>query len=132
MKSLEFKLDNSDMHLWVASMSKLLEVTILVKDDFIEDELCRRGDHLLYANLDEFGALGPRYQTHKPLIKNSHSEDKPMLPFYMESLGKFFQLSGVFTDVEVANQHMMSRDDVALIASSQCGLHFVASMEAAN
>ncbi len=42
MKSHEFKLDNTDMRLWVASMSKLLEVTILVKDDLIEDELCRR------------------------------------------------------------------------------------------
>lgn len=120
--------DNPHMTLWVASMRKLLHVTILTSDEQEEDRLCRKGKVMLYAKLGDFHALGPRYQISQSVPSSRCSNARPYLPFYIRSRGLFFQVSGVFDTQVAANQHMETRDDVGLIATVG-DLHFIASLK---
>ncbi|BBL92313.1 MULTISPECIES: hypothetical protein [Vibrio] len=132
MKKLELKFEDPNMRLWVASMGKLLHINILTDNSKTENKLCLSGNYLLYAEHNGLFALGPRHQSSLPLIRDLSTDENELLPFYMEVCGKFFQLSGIFSKPEEVNKQMAARDDVALLTSSKSGLHFIATLEAAN
>ncbi|MDP2565763.1 hypothetical protein [Pseudoalteromonas marina] len=63
------------------------------------------------------------------------SENKSFTGFYMQAYdGGYYQIAGIFNDVDEANKFMLQRDDTALIDSTNIkGLenqfHFIASLE---
>ncbi|MEH6454861.1 MAG: hypothetical protein V7749_00935 [Cocleimonas sp.] len=129
----------NEHRLYVCSMSKFHQITHLVFNDQGHKTLMDKKQLVCVAhfpNINSVQAMAHRYEGDCLIkLQNKSCESKPYSDFYMKTYdGKFFQIAGIFTDVNQANQFMTVRDDAALIDSTNFKdvdkqYHFIACLE---
>lgn len=127
--------------LFVKSMNKLHKVTHLAFNEDGHSFLFRNQNLVRVAvfpdNLSDVQAMASQYGGDNTLkLQDKSSEDLTYTNFYIKSFdGHFYQVAGIFKDVDMANKFMESRDDAALIDSTNLKgsltnqFHFIASYE---
>lgn len=125
--------------LLVKSMSKLHTITHISFNEIGHNKLYKNksliGVATLHQNTDAT-ALALQYSGDTDTkLECKGSENKSFTGFYMQAYdGNYYQIAGIFNDVDEANKFMLNREDTALIDSTKIkGLenqfHFIASLE---
>ncbi len=138
MNHCELKTENSNK-LFVKSMSKLHTVTHISFNEIGHNKLYKSKGLIGVATLHQdtdATALALQYSGDtKTQLECKASENKSFTGFYIQSYdGNYFQIAGIFNDVDEANKFMLQREDTAIIDSTKIkGLekqfHFIASLE---
>lgn len=123
-------------------MSKLHTITHISFNEIGHNKLYKDksliGVATLHQNTDAT-ALAQQYGGDTDTqLECKDSENKSFTGFYMQAdEGKYFQIAGIFNDVDEANKFMLKRDDTAIIDSTNIkGLenqfHFIASQKSSK
>ncbi len=126
--------------LFVKSMNKLHKVTHLAFNEDGHDSLFKNHNLVCVAlfpgNLNDVQAMSSKYGGDNELkLQDKTCENCTYTNYYMKSFdGNFYQLANIFTDVDMANKFMESREDAALIDSTDfrgtdIQYHFIASFD---
>lgn len=125
--------------LFVKSMNKLHRISYLAFNEEGHKLLFDKKDLICVAgfpNINDVQAMALRYQGDSKIkLQDKSSEDRPYTGFYIQAYdSNFYQVAGVFTDVDEANQFMALREDAALIDSTNLKhvdkqYHFIACLD---